>query len=131
MCVCYLDDFHQLFDSMTIKMGLYGYLLDFSSNVCVSEIYRFWFQRKCFKSNTQNEQWSECRIKSWWQKKNFFSEPKLNFIWILSTSIVDIKIFELILTINDSLTLSQKICITAEVVNDRQLFRLLWFSVFN
>ena len=22
MCVCYLDDFHQLFDSMTIKLGL-------------------------------------------------------------------------------------------------------------
>ena len=40
MCVSYLDDFHRLFDSMTIKMGLYGYLLDFSSNVCVCEIYR-------------------------------------------------------------------------------------------
>ena len=24
MCVCYLDDFHQLFDSMTIKLGLCG-----------------------------------------------------------------------------------------------------------
>ena len=47
------------------------------------------------------------------QKKNFFSEPKLNFIWILSTSIVDIKIFELILTINDPLTLSQKTGITS------------------
>ena len=24
MCICYLDDFHQLFDSMTIKLGLCG-----------------------------------------------------------------------------------------------------------
>ena len=48
-----------------------------------------------------------------WQKKNILSEPKLNIIWILSTSIVDIKIFELILTINDPLTLSQKTGITS------------------
>ena len=48
-----------------------------------------------------------------WQKKNFLSEPKLNIIWILSTSIADIKIFELILTINDPLTLSQKTGITS------------------
>ena len=40
MCVCYLDDFHQLFDSMLIKMVLYGYLLDFSSIVCLYKTYR-------------------------------------------------------------------------------------------